>query len=347
MNVLESACVRNRGQRVVKEKGGGRGAARKEWGRVARVVLRVPTFGPDFRDNHTKSFRGKNGDQGAAYIQHRVKDYIQKIPVANAKSRTYTSGIENDEIVGWNGNGKAGVEYGEAAACLRLALANVFVCRNRASGVENEAWGAGCELSESKPMRGNVASSYLLQNLCARVKVVAETLRNAETSTAVVMKTNAKLKRIEAPESRSESKEGAGEGAESNSKGCSGIGVEISKGETSKDKGEGWDASEQSGGVDSEHRGDVVGDGPGGRGVEEARDANCEVGNGDESSGTSSESSGTREGSKHSKFVSETKDSADGISGTSSVLGEEGEWVNGRISDDGAIGGVDADSGSG
>ncbi|KAH9027977.1 hypothetical protein EDB85DRAFT_1892755 [Lactarius pseudohatsudake] len=29
--------------------------------------------------------RGYNGDQGAEYIQHRVKDYIQKIPVANAK----------------------------------------------------------------------------------------------------------------------------------------------------------------------------------------------------------------------------------------------------------------------
>ncbi|KAH9009533.1 hypothetical protein EDB85DRAFT_2244314, partial [Lactarius pseudohatsudake] len=53
MNVLESACVRIRGQRVVERFRG----KQPERGEV-ESVLRVPAFGPDFRDFHTKR-RGK------------------------------------------------------------------------------------------------------------------------------------------------------------------------------------------------------------------------------------------------------------------------------------------------
>ncbi|KAH9038308.1 hypothetical protein EDB85DRAFT_1887960 [Lactarius pseudohatsudake] len=83
VNMLESACVSKRGQRVVKGKGGEEEQP-KRWGRDSGNVLRVPAFGPDFRDNHTKR-EEKQGQPSTEYIQHRVKDYIQKIPVANAK----------------------------------------------------------------------------------------------------------------------------------------------------------------------------------------------------------------------------------------------------------------------
>ncbi|KAH9023914.1 hypothetical protein EDB85DRAFT_1894579 [Lactarius pseudohatsudake] len=306
------------------------------------------------------------------------------------------------------GIGMAGVERGEGGTCLRLALANVFVCRKLASGVENDevvSWdgngdagveremmlsrvfdlrlrtsscaegsleleagppgsntrrgarGVSCPSRSrcakvlddldvlKEPIRLLPMSSCLLQYLCAKVGRVVEALRSVETRAAVVMKTNAKLKR--AGVCRSEPKEwkrqgrgasagglidetscsshwavvtccgmrgtvgdtgdgvtsswvetepiilspggrcggvkwgemgvfsgasgdagrkgtsspdddkdnstwaisAADAGVESSSKGRSGSGVEISnKGETSIDKGEGWDASEQSGG---------------------------------------------------------------------------------------------------
>ncbi|KAH9010205.1 hypothetical protein EDB83DRAFT_2234413, partial [Lactarius deliciosus] len=44
----------------------------------ARNVLRVPAFGPDFQEFHTKSLRGNKRRPGAEYIQQEVRDYIQK-----------------------------------------------------------------------------------------------------------------------------------------------------------------------------------------------------------------------------------------------------------------------------
>ena len=55
VNVLESACVSKRGQRVEEQF---RGKQPKR-GRIrdSENVLRVPAFGPNFRDIHTKTLR--------------------------------------------------------------------------------------------------------------------------------------------------------------------------------------------------------------------------------------------------------------------------------------------------
>ncbi|KAH8984093.1 hypothetical protein EDB86DRAFT_2833655 [Lactarius hatsudake] len=62
VNVLESTCMRICGQRVAKDEGGEEEQPEKNGEEVARIVLQVPTFGPDFWDNHAER-GGKQGDQ--------------------------------------------------------------------------------------------------------------------------------------------------------------------------------------------------------------------------------------------------------------------------------------------
>ncbi|KAH8982775.1 hypothetical protein EDB86DRAFT_2834213 [Lactarius hatsudake] len=59
-------CVRIRGQRVAKDEGGEEEQPEKNGEEIARIVLRVPAFGPDFRDNHAER-GGKKGDQALLF----------------------------------------------------------------------------------------------------------------------------------------------------------------------------------------------------------------------------------------------------------------------------------------
>ncbi|KAH9020872.1 hypothetical protein EDB84DRAFT_1441654 [Lactarius hengduanensis] len=130
-----------------------------------------------------KKMKGK--EKSASRVEENITAHLRQAspnPRVPALTRTLHLQDRNDEMVSWDGNGEVGVDRGAAAACHRLALSNVFACAE--GSLEFEAGPPG-----SKTRRG--ARGYL----CARVGRVVEALKSVETRTAVVMKTNAKLKR--------------------------------------------------------------------------------------------------------------------------------------------------------